>query len=196
MRNYIFLFIVSSIFLLSGCLDRSADKQTDYEQTKKMVVDILQTEEGKKALADIMQDDKMKEFIIFESDEIKNTITEGLASDGAKDSFKQLFDDPSFVKKFVETMSDEQKKLYKDLMTDATFQKQMLELLQNKEMMEFLITTMRGQEFREHLEETIIETLQSPLFEAKIQEFLAEEGKKKEKKADKEEKDKEQEEGP
>lgn len=195
MRKAIFPITAICLLLLTGCLDQPSEKQTDYEQTKKMVVDILQTEEGKKALAEIMQDDKMKELIIFESDEIKDTITEGLASDKAKDVWHQLFDDPAFVKKFIETMGDEQKKLYKDLMTDATFQKQMLELLQNKEMMELLITVMRSQEYREHLEETIIETLESPLFEAKLQEFILDEAKKNKKKDEEEKKDKEQEEG-
>lgn len=195
MRKSVFLIIASCFLLLTGCLDQPSEKQTDYEQTKKMVVDILQTEDGKKALADIMQDEKMKELIVFESDDIKDTITEGLASDKAKDIWKQLFDDPAFVKKFVETMSDEQKKLYKELMTDATFQKQMLELLQNKEMMELLIKVMRSQEYREHLEEVIMETLESPLFEAKLQEFILDEAKKSKKKGDEEKKDQEDKEG-
>lgn len=184
MRRYLIILFVCSTLLLGGCLDKQSDKPSDYEQTKKMVVDILQTEEGKKALAEILQDDKMKEYIVFEADEIKDTITEGLASEQASDIWAQLFDDPSFVKKFLETMEDEQKKLYKDLMKDATFQKQMIELLQNQEMTDLFLKVMRSQQFREHLEDTITETLQSPLFEAKLMEFLNKESEKKKKKSD------------
>ena len=37
----------------------------DYEETKKMVVDILKTDDGKKAIQQVMSDEKMKSELIM-----------------------------------------------------------------------------------------------------------------------------------
>src|SRR5690625_2983540 len=79
-------------------------------------------------------------------------------------------------------MAKEQKKLFKTLMNDADFQKQMIELLQNPEITEQTLTLMKSQQFREHLEKTIQQTIESPLFQSKIQETLLKAASKKEKK--------------
>jgi len=163
---------ISCLLFLSGCLDQPAEESSDYDRTKKMVIDILQTDEGKKALADIMQDDKMKQYLVFDTDEMKDTITEGLASDKASDMWSQLFDDPTFVKKFLKVMEDDQKELFTSLMKDPTFQKQMLSLLQDKEMTDLFLSLMESQSFREHIEEIMMETLQSPLVEGKVVDWL------------------------
>src|SRR5690625_7843896 len=83
-----------------------------------------------------------------------------------------FFEDPTFVENFAESMSDEQKKLIKSLMNDADYQKQMLELLQNPEITQQILSVMKGQQFRQHLEETVEQTLETPLFQSKITETL------------------------
>lgn len=188
MRKIALFIWISCLLFLSGCLDQPSEDSSDYDRTKKMVVDILQTDEGKKALADILQDDKMKQYIVFEADDIKDTITEGLASTEASDMWSQLFDDPSFVKKFLKAMEDDQKELFTSLMHDPTFQKQMLALLQDKEMTDLYVSLMESQAFREHIEEIMLETLQSPLMEGKVVDWLNKQQKsgadEKEKKAE------------
>src|SRR5699024_11898692 len=52
------------------------EKKADYDQTKEMVVDILQTDEGKKTLREIMNEDKMKQQLIMDYEEDKRDITE------------------------------------------------------------------------------------------------------------------------
>lgn len=191
-----FLIVFSLIFILTGCLnDASSDKELDYDQTKKMVVDILQTDEGKKVLQEIIADDKMKQHLIMESDVVENSIKKMFASKTSTEMWKQLFEDPSFVKSYQKSMEDEQKDLFKSLMYDAAFQKQMLNLLQNPEMSEQTLTVLKGHQFRKHLEETIQETLDTPLFQSKIQHLLLEAAEKELKKEEKnEEKDKDKEE--
>src|SRR5690625_248518 len=180
-RFYVFAF-VCVVTVISGCTNESTKHDIDYEQTKKMVVDILQTDEGKKALREIMTDEKMKQHLIMESDAIKKAITEMLSSDQGSDMWKKLFEDPEFAKTFSESLAEEQKKLFKALMNDADFQKKMIELLQNPEITQQNLSLMKSQQFREHLEETIQQTLESPLFQAKMQDILLKAASKKEKK--------------
>lgn len=181
------------IFVLTGCLNNGgAQQELDYDQTKKMVVDILQTDEGKKVLQEIITDDKMKQHLIIESDVVKESITEMLNSKASADMWKRLFEDPSFVESYQKSMGEEQKKLFKSLMHDAEFQKQMLELLQNPEITKQTLAVLKGQRFREHLEKTIKETLETPLFQSKIQKLLLEAADKKQKEEE-ESKDKEEE---
>src|SRR5699024_8586372 len=138
----------------------------------KMVVDILQTDDGKKALQEIITDDNMKQHLVMESDTVKEAITEALVSDKGAQMWQKLFEDPDFVKSFQESMEDEQKKLYKSLMNDSDYQEQMLDLLQNPEISDQTLKLMKSQQYRKHLEETIQQTLETPTFQAKMQEVL------------------------
>lgn len=170
--------------ILTACGGNNAESDGNYEKTKKMVVDILQTEDGKKALSEILQDEKLKQELVIQSDVVKSAINEVLISDKGKEMWKNLFQDPSFVEGYTSSMNEEQTKLLKDLMNDAEYQKQMLELLQNPEISTLILSLMKSQQFRAHLEETIQQTLDTPLFKAKIQETLlkaAEEQKSQEK---------------
>lgn len=169
---HLVIFIGVFLFSLIGCGGDQATKELNYDTTKKMVIDILQTEEGKKALSEMMAEDKMKEKLVMDSDIVHKAINQALASEKGKKVWEKLFEDPTFVKSYAESMNDSLKKLMKDLMKDAAFQKQMIELLQNPEMEAQLLKVMRSQKYNEHLEASIQKTFDSPLFQAKIQEIL------------------------
>ena len=171
MRTFSSLLFI--VFLVTACGgNQSGQEQTDYEQTKKMVVDILQTEDGKKALMEILKEEQLKQELVIESDVVKSSINEALVSDKGKEMWKTLFEDPSFVKGYTDAIQDEQTKWLKDMMNDAEYQEKMLELLQNPEISAMILSLLKSQQFRSHLEETIQQTLETPLFQAKIQEIL------------------------
>lgn len=175
----IYLLSFCLIFVLAGCLNESSSKkELDYDQTKKMVVDILQTDEGKKVLREIITDDKMKQHLIMDSDTVQQSMTKILDTKASTSMWQRLFEDPEFVKTYQESMEDEQKELFKSLMYDATFQKQLLDVLQNPEMTNQTLAVLKSQQFRKHLEETIQETLETPLFQSKIQHLLLEAAEK------------------
>ena len=163
------LFICGII--LASCAN-PPQQEADYEQTKQMMVDILKTDEGKKALIEIISDDKIKQHLIIEDESVKETISDTLVSEKGKDMWKQLFADPKFLSTFQESIVEEQEKMFKHLMNDAEFQKQMLELLQNPEMQEQTIKLLKSQQFREYLENTIAETIDNPLYRAKLKKEL------------------------
>src|SRR5699024_319613 len=64
---------------------------------------------------------------------------------------------------------------------------QMLDLLQNPEITNQMLIVLKGQQFREHLEKTIQETIETPLFQSKIQHLLLEAAEKQQSEEDKKE---------
>lgn len=181
MKKLIYLtLMIATIGFLTACSgDKVSGKDDSYDTTKKMVLDILQTEDGKKALTDIISDDKMKEQLVIESDVVKHAINETLTSDKGKKMWENLFKDPEFAKGFSKSIADDQKKLMKQLMHDPEFQKQMLALFNNPQMDTQILKVMKSQKFRSHLEKTIQETIDNPLYQAKIKDLLLKAAEKK-----------------
>lgn len=173
------VLLIGSLLLVTSCNSESSSQEMDYDQTKKMVVDILQTEDGKKALGEVIADEKIKQHLIIQSDIVKDTINDTLISEKGAEMWGNLFQDPTFVQDFAKSMEESHEDLLKNLMSDADFQKQMLDLLQNPEINEQMLQIMKSQQFRAHLQETIQQTLDTPLFQAKIAEILLQAAEKK-----------------
>ena len=68
-------------------------------------------------------------------------------------------------------MRSENEKLLKDLMNDPEYRDMMIEVFKEPEMQKEMADALKGKEYREHLK-GYTETLESPLYKAKIQESL------------------------
>ncbi|MDX8363038.1 MULTISPECIES: spore germination lipoprotein GerD [Bacillaceae] len=170
--NVLLLFIIVTILTASGCGQQEQAQELDYEQSKKMIVDILKTDEGKKAIQDIMSEDGMKQQLIMDQTIVTAAIEKSLTSKEATDFWKESLSDPEFAESFAKGLQEEQEKLIKELMKDPEYQGMMLELFQNPEMEQQTLTVLKGKEYRTHLQKVITETIESPLFKVKIQEIL------------------------
>ncbi|MFC7061862.1 spore germination lipoprotein GerD [Halobacillus seohaensis] len=168
----IILPILLVVFLAACNGSSGASEQSDYDTTKKMMVDILKSDEGQSALKDVLAKEDMKQELALESEEVSTAVKETLLSEKGKAFWSKLFSDPSFVKEFSKVVQEEQKSLMKALMKDSEYQASLIEIYQNPEMMEKMLEVMQGQKFRAHLEKTIEETLNNPVFQAKISETL------------------------
>ncbi len=151
-RHISILFLVLSIFFISACGNNDGSHEAEYETTKKMVIDILQTEEGKEALKDLLADKELQELLVIESDEVKETVTKAISSEESKENWKKMFQDPEFIQTYAKSISGEQKNLMKDLMHDSQFQEQMIEILKNPEVDKQMLSILTSQAFRAHLE--------------------------------------------
>jgi len=176
----VYTLIALILIFTSACNGENATPEDnhEYEATKKMMVDILQTEDGKKALTEIMNDEDMKKQLVIESDVVKQAINDAFTSEESQEMWINLFNDSTFIENFASSMEEEHMKLTKKLMNDSEYQQQMLELLQNPEITEQMLTLLKSQQFRSHLEETIQQTLETPLFQEKISELLLEAAEK------------------
>lgn len=173
MKKWMSLLVFSCFLLIIGCAPREQGNQKlDYEETKKMVVDILKTDEGKKAIEEILTDEKMKQNLVINQDVVTKSIQDTLLSKDGITFWKKNFEDPKFVESFAKSMQEQHEKIIKDLMKDPDYQKMMIEILKNPEMEEAMVEVMRSQEMRAHIQTVITETIESPLFKAKMQDLL------------------------
>jgi spore germination protein D len=161
------------LFIISGCSEAAAgETQIDYEETKKMVVDILKTDDGKKAIQQVMSDEKLRKQLIMDQAIVKDTIEQTLTSDKGKEFWKKSFQDPKFAKGIAKSMEEENSKLMKSLMNDPEYRAKMIEVLKDPELQKGVQDILKSTEYREHLQKIISETFESPLFKAKIQDLL------------------------
>src|SRR5690625_3201096 len=87
------------LFIISACNNnQSAQKGGDYEEIKKMVIDILQTEDGKKAFQKLATDEEVKKHLVIESDVVQETLQEVLTNEEGEKMWVKLFQDPTFAK--------------------------------------------------------------------------------------------------
>ncbi|WP_042353563.1 spore germination lipoprotein GerD [Bacillus rubiinfantis] len=168
------LLLPAFMLALAGCSSTDAEGggQIDYDQTKKMVVDILKTDDGKKAIQDVMTDDAMKEKLVMDQKVVSDTIEKTLTSDKATAFWKKTYSDPKFAQGVAKYLRSENEKLLKDLMNDPSYRNMMIQVLKEPEIQSEMADAMKSKAFREHLQKVINETMDSPLFKAKMQEFL------------------------
>jgi spore germination protein D len=168
-------FVLPATFLLlaAGCAPtESGGGQVDYEETKKMVVDILKTDDGKKAIQEVMGDDGMKEKLIMDQPVVTDTIEKTLTSDKGMDFWKKSFEDPKFAESVAKSMKKENEQLLKNLMKDPEYKGMMIETMKDPELEKELTTLLKSKEYREHLQKVMSETFESPLFKAKLQALI------------------------
>lgn len=168
-----FILPASFLLLAAGCASPAESAgEVDYEETKKMVVDILKTDDGKKAIQEVMGDDGMKEKLIMDQPVVIDTVEKTLTSEKGMDFWKKSFEDPKFAESVAKSMKKENEKLLKDLMKDPEYKGMMIEVMKDPELEKELTNVLKSKEYREHLQKIMTETFESPLFKAKLQALI------------------------
>lgn len=160
-------------FIVSGCAESQAQGgELDYEETKKMVVDILKTDDGKKAIQEVLSDEKLKQQLIMDQTVVKEVIEQTLTSDKGMEFWKKAYEDPKFAEGMAKSMKTENETLIKNLMNDPDYRGKLVEIMKDPELQKEVQDTLKSTEYREHLQKIVSETFESPLFKAKIQDLL------------------------
>jgi spore germination protein D len=167
------LLLTLMIVILSGCTGtEESGGEVDYEQTKKMVVDILKTDDGKKAIQEVMSDETMQEKLVMDQKVVTDTIVKTLTSEKGAEFWKKNFEDPKFAESIAKSMKKENETLLKNLMKDPEYRGMMIEVLKDPELEKELTTILKSKEYREHVQKVVTETFESPLFKVKMQAIL------------------------
>ena len=161
------------ILLMSGCSSDEEQSQADYKEVKQMVLDILQTEEGKKAIKEIIKDDAIKQEIMLDEPFIKKTIQETLLQADNKEKWQQLLTDPKFMKEYAKQLEEQNKKIIKDLMKDPEYQSAMMEVLKDPEMEKQFLELTKSKAFRQETMSVMKEALGSPDFRLELLQLLS-----------------------
>ena len=138
-----------------------------------MVLDILQTEEGKKAIKEIIKDDAIKQEIMLDEPFIKKTIQETLLQADNKEKWQQLLTDPKFMKEYAKQLEEQNKKIIKDLMKDPEYQSAMMEVLKDPEMEKQFLELTKSKAFRQETMSVMKEALGSPYFRLELLQLLS-----------------------
>ncbi|MCM3734022.1 spore germination lipoprotein GerD [Fictibacillus nanhaiensis] len=172
-KIYIFLFCVI-LTALSGCAQNEAQgsSQIDYEATKKMLVDLLKTDDGKKAIKEVLSDKEIQQEILIDQEVIKQTIEQQLLSEKGQKFWQTLFKDPKFSAAFAKSMRKEHENLMKDLIKDPQYQAEVMKIMQNPQMAQKLLGLVDTQPVRKEMKKVMLETFESPIVQAQIQEML------------------------
>ncbi|WP_071458994.1 spore germination lipoprotein GerD [Bacillus massilinigeriensis] len=164
---------ILGLCMMAGCAPaETGGEQMDYETTKKMVVDILKTDDGKKAIQEVMSDDGMREKLVLDQTVVSETVQNTLVSDKGTEFWNKQFKDPKFAASMAKSMKTENEQLIKDLMKDPEYRGMMMEIMKDPELENEVVDLLKSKEYRKHLQSVVNETFDSPLFKAKIQDML------------------------
>ena len=168
-----------SIGLLTSCSSPAA--QPSYEENKKMFIDALQTEDGKKAIRTLLSDPQFKELLVLDSEQVKTSVEQTMLSKEAEDFWKEVYSDPKFSETMAKSMVKQQKELMKALLKDPTYLKDLESFFGSAEMKKELGKVLESSDMRKEMQKVVEETIQSPLLQAKWQKLVEEAGGKSEK---------------
>jgi len=195
----VIVFIMVLILVLVGCnaFKQSESSNPDYKELKQMVIDILQTEDGKKAIEETIEDPKLKKNMVLNNKEVGEIVQKELLSPDNKEKLTSMYEDPKFAAELAKALKKENEKLIKDLMKDPEYRKSLIEVMNEKEFKEMIMEIMKSNEYRAQMMTVIKESFQSPLFKADLMKLMEEankealkpEGDKKKESAEKEKKD-------
>ncbi|WP_068986523.1 MULTISPECIES: spore germination lipoprotein GerD [Lysinibacillus] len=173
MRKFTLLLFL--ILFLSACSQEKTSTMS-YDEIKKIMIDSLQTEDGKKALRQLLEDPSFRELLVLEHEEVKKATEETLLSPKAEEFWKKTFEDPKFKETVAKSMQKQQQDIMKELMKDPAFQKDMEAFFGQPDMQKQLETILKSSNMRKQVEEIVKETIESPLMQAKWQELIKKSG--------------------
>ena len=174
-----FALLLMSLGLLASCSSPAA--QPSYEENKKMFIDALQTEDGKKAIRTLLADPQFTELLILDSEQVKTSVEQTMLSKEAEDFWKEVYSDPKFSETMAKSMVKQQEELMKALMKDPTYLKDLETFFGSAEMKKELSKVLESSDMRKEMQKVVEETIQSPLLQAKWQKLVEEAGGKTEK---------------
>ncbi|WP_455660628.1 spore germination lipoprotein GerD [Pradoshia sp.] len=162
-----------SLALASGCSEGNKETNADsYSDDKKMMVDLLKTDEGKKAIQEALEDKDVKAELIMDQDTVTKTIKETLTSKEEMEFWKNAFSDPEFVKALAKGMKSSHKDILKDLMKDPEYISLMTNILKSSDMQKEFISVLKEKDVRKEIKSLVTETLENPLYQEQISDIL------------------------
>ena len=161
------------ITLASGCSEGKEERNADsYSDEKKMMVDLLKTDEGKKAIQEVLSEEDVKAELIMDEDTVTKTIEKTLTSKEEMKFWKDAFSDPDFVKALAKGMKSSHINILKDLMKDPEYLSRLTDVLKSADMQDEFISILKEKDVRKEIKTLVTETLENPLYQEQISDIL------------------------
>ena len=152
--------------LFSGCnAVKSPSSSPDYKELKQMVIDIMQTEDGKKAIRETAGQSGGDKKLALGDTEVKKIVQDQFFSNENTIKLKEMYQDPKFTSQLGKTFKKENEGVIKDLMKDPEYRKMLLETMNDPEYQKMVLDVMKSTAYRKQMMAVIKESLESPLFQ-------------------------------
>lgn len=164
-----------ALLMQAGCgAGQQSGSMMSYEETKSMVLDILRSEEGRKAVQQASAGGEGGMQALSEEQhhmlaaKVKDVLTD---AEYAK-KIRDIMLEPKFAGEFAKVIVKEDKQLHKDLLKDPEYQTMLMDAFNNEETEKMILNVMKGPEYRKHAMTIFRETLQNPLFKAELMDMM------------------------
>ncbi|MCJ8015035.1 spore germination lipoprotein GerD [Paenibacillus sp. KQZ6P-2] len=173
------IFGLSAILAGCGSQQSYAPPQADYKEMKTMVVDILKSDEGKKAVEDAMKQGggstggpSMQMMSAQAADQIRTAVKDTITSEEYKKEIEKIMTDPQFAGDFAKAISSQDKQLHMQLIKDPTYQKAVSDIMKSPEMMKMFLDLTKTPEYRKQSMTVMQEAMQNPMFKMQVMSLL------------------------
>lgn len=182
--------LITIALLLSSCgTDNSAQPQSQaatYKEQKTMILDILKSEDGKKAISvanrSIMNGDvgangvagqsQIKLLSANESLQLQMAVKDVLTAKENNMFLTDMMKDPKFAGDFAKAIQKETKQMFKELLKDPEYQKSLVDVMKNPDYEKMILDVMKTAAYRQQMMTVMEESIQSPLFRAQMVDLL------------------------
>lgn len=183
-----------------GSEQSSSSQGGGYKETKTMLIDILKTDEGKKAIYEALSSGGsssssssssssgsgdssggssgggsvgIKMILPSQSnEEIRLAVKDTITSPDYKKEIEKIMKDPKFAGDFAKAINSESKQLHLQLIKDPAYQKSVSEIMKSPEMMKMFLDLTKTSDYRKQSMNVMQEAMQSPLFKMEVMEIL------------------------
>ncbi|MEK5257018.1 spore germination lipoprotein GerD [Paenibacillus sp. FSL F4-0125] len=174
------LGFVMALTACGGEQTSSSSGQGSYKETKTMVLDILKSDEGKKAVEESLSSSSsggtsgmsMKMMPLQTTEEIKTAVKDTLTAPEYQKEIEKIMTDPKFAGDFAKAIQSQSKELHLQLIKDPTYQKSVEEIMKSPEMMTMFLNLTKTPDYRKQSMKTMQESMQTPLFRMEVLNLL------------------------
>ncbi|OMC68166.1 spore gernimation protein [Paenibacillus odorifer] len=174
---------LSFVMALTACgseQSSSSSGQGSYKEMKTMVIDILKSEDGKKAVEESLSNSSsggtsgmsMKMMPLQTTEDIKTAVKDTLTAPEYQKEIEKIMTDPKFAGDFAKAIQSQSKELHLQLIKDPTYQKSVEEIMKSPEMMTMFLNLTKTPDYRKQSMKTIQESMQTPLFRMEVLNLL------------------------
>ncbi|WP_340005207.1 spore germination lipoprotein GerD [Paenibacillus sp. FSL K6-0276] len=174
------LGFVMALTACGGEQSSSSSGQGSYKEMKTMVIDILKSDEGKKAVEESLSSSSsggssgmnMKMMTPQTTEEIKTAVKNTLTAPEYQKEIEKIMTDPKFAGDFAKAIQSQSKELHLQLIKDPTYQKSVEEIMKSPEMMTMFLNLTKTPDYRKQSMKTMQESMQTPLFRMEVLNLL------------------------
>jgi spore germination protein D len=176
---------VLALTACGGETSSSSTAQPSYKETKTLVVDILKSDEGKKALQEALSSPptgggegggtnvlSTKMLPLQTTEDIRLAVKDTLTAPEYQKEFEKIMTDPQFAGDFAKAINGQSKQLHMQLIKDPTYQKSVTEIMKSPEMMKMFLDLTKTPDYRKQTMTIMQETMQNPLFRMEVLDLL------------------------